>query len=184
MNEKKSDQENSAEVITEYEVLISDESEPEIWPEKYGAVQKKDRKNLILLLILVLVFGLPAAGTVIGAGFSVLTGVISLVVGIFGGLIGLVFSAGAAAVALVGSGVVLIITGSLSMAVPATGVMMIGGGFLLLAVSVLLFILTGWGCGTVIPGFVRFCVGTVKRCCTVIRKGIRRRTGKGGAKEG
>lgn len=173
MNHEKKIQDDTVEEITEYEIIV----------DEYGSVQKKDRKNLILLLILFLVFGLPAAGSVIGAGFSVLTGIISLIVGIFGGLIGLVFSVGAAAVALVGSGVALIISGCFSMTVPATGVMMIGAGFFLLSASVLAFVLTGWGCGTVIPGFVRFCVDAVKKCSWAVRKVIRRIGGKESGKD-
>lgn len=122
--------------------------------ERSGGRGDNGNRGLILFLLL-LFFGLPAAGTVIGAGFSIVGGILGGIFGIFGGVFGLVAAAFAAAVGIFGGGIALILSGAADWTTPAVSLMSIGGGFLLLALAMLLLILTKWGCGTAVPWMIR-----------------------------
>ncbi len=109
----------------------------------------------LIIFLLILFFGLPAAGTVIGAGFSIVGGILGGIFGIFGGVFGLVAAAFAAALGVFGGGIALILSGAADWTAPAVSLMSIGGGFLLLALAMLLLLLTKWGCGTAVPWMIR-----------------------------
>lgn len=151
--------------------------------------RKKDRdysnrRNAVLILILFFVFGIPAAGSIISAGFSVVAGIIAGVFGIVAGMFGLIAGGFAAVIGLLAAGVWTIVQGAVNMAVPAIGMMVIGWGFLMIAAAALLLVLVKWGCTTAVPGLIHFCVDLVKRIvgwfCTVALNVIHRILGKGG----
>ncbi|MDY3251325.1 MAG: DUF1700 domain-containing protein [Candidatus Choladocola sp.] len=139
-----------------------------------------DHRSILLLIILLVVFGLPLAGMILSAGFSVLTALFGVLVGIFGGLFGLIAAGFAIAVSLVAAGVGLIATGAVNMAEPALGAMVIALGFLSLAVSMLAAVLTKWGCTEAVPGVIRFCIELVRKCIRLISRPVRRIFGRGG----
>lgn len=148
---------------------------------KGRAEASRKRRNGVLLLLLFLIFGLPAAGTIISAGFSVILGIFGGLFGVFAGLIGLVIGGFALTIGLLVTGLALIISGFLNLSVPAFGVMAIGGGFLVIAAALLLGILTKWGCTTVIPGLLRGCIDATKKALVWIRNLILKLRKRGGA---
>ncbi len=121
--------------------------------EKSGGQGEGNRALIIFLLVIF--FGLPAAGGLIGAGFSAIGVVLGGILGIFGGVFGLVFAVITAAVTAFAGGIAMILSGAADVSAAAVSLMTIGGGFLLLAVSMLLFILAKWGCTTAVPWMVR-----------------------------
>lgn len=143
-----------------------------------GADKKRDG---ILLLVLFLVFGLPILGTILSAGFSVVTGLIGCAIGILGGLISLVFGGFVAAAAFLVSGVACIFVGIINLTAPAMGLMLMCLGFLMLAVALLLFVAAGWGMKTAIPGVFRGSVHLVRGACGWCGRLLRRIFGRGGA---
>ncbi len=158
-------------------------------PEKYagqggrseagrGSEKKRDG---ILLLVLFLVFGLPIAGTILSAGFSVVAGLIGCVIGILGGLISLVFGGFVSAAAFLVSGVACIFVGIINLTAPAMGLMLMCLGFLLLAAALLLFVVSGWGMKIAIPGVFRGFMNLVRGVCGWCGRLFRRIFGKGGA---
>ena len=78
--------------------------------------RQRNRKNGLLLLLLFLFFGLPLAGSIISAGFSVLTAVFGCVFGIFAGLLSLIVGGFAAVIGLVCGGVMVILSGLANLA--------------------------------------------------------------------
>lgn len=141
------------------------------------------RRNGLLLLLLFLFFGLPLAGTIISAGFSVIAGVAGALFGIFGGLLGLIAGGIAAVVGLVIGGVGMIIAGAANLVQLPTGLMGIGIGFWMLAAALLVGVLTKWGATTAAPGLLRFTAEMVRRLwgwlCGLLRRIFR----KGGGSE-
>ena len=135
----------------------------------------------ILLLILFLVFGLPLAGTVLSAGFSIVAGLFGCVVGILGGLFGLVFGGFVTAAAFLASGVLCVIVGIVNLTAPAMGLMLMCFGFLLLAAAMLLLVASRWGLRTAIPGVFRVSRDLARGVCRLIGRLFRRMFGKGGA---
>ena len=121
---------------------------------KSGNRHADGNRGLILFLLL-LFFGLPAAGTVIGAGFSIVGGILGGILGIFGSVFGLAAAAFVATLGTFVGGIALIFSGAADWTAPAVSLMSIGGGFLLLSLAMLLLILTKWGCGTAVPWMIR-----------------------------
>lgn len=145
-----------------------------------SVTRRSERRNKLLLLILFLVFGVPLAGSLISAGFSVVFGLAGALFGVFGGLIGLIVGGIATTFALFVGGIGLIIAGLCNLATPALGIMVIGFGFLMMAVSLLLAVAVKWGCCIAVPGLIRFCMDVVKKCGRFIKNLIRKLLGKGG----
>lgn len=144
------------------------------------AVRRRRNGTRSLILILLFIFiGLPVAGGMIGAGFSVIGSVLGGIMGIFGGIIGLVVAVFAAAFGILTSGIGMIGSGIAHLASVASGLMMIGGGFLLLAVSMLLLVLAKWGCGVAVPWAVHLIRDIVSGICRWIGKCFRKLTGRG-----
>ena len=137
-------------------------------PDRYAAIEKYRKKrngrNGLLLLLLFLFFGLPLAGTILGAGFSVLAAVVGGLLGIFGGLFGLIVGAFSMTVALAGAGVGMILAGAANLMTPPVGLMGICLGFFLLCGAFLLAAVAKWSVTTAAPGLLRFCVSAVQRC--------------------
>ena len=146
-----------------------------------GKKQKSERRrNGILLFVLFAVFGLPLAGTIISAGFSLVFGLIGGIVGILVGLLGLIFGGFATALGLLVSGILIVIVGICNLTAPAMGLMLMCVGFLILAASMVIIIAAKWGCTTVLPGICRFCVDMIRRLCGGIWRLCRRIFGRGG----
>ena len=143
--------------------------------------RQRNRKNGLLLLLLFLFFGLPLAGSIISAGFSVLTAVFGCVFGIFAGLLSLIVGGFAAVIGLVCGGVMVILSGLANLAALPIALMTVCIGFFMLGAAVLVGIVTKWGCTAVIPGLFRFCIDLVGKCVRWITGFVRRVTGKGGA---
>ncbi len=117
---------------------------------------RRDGENRgLMIFLLVIFFGLPAAGSVIGAGFSVVGGILGGIFGILGGVFGLAAAAVAGTIGSFGAGISLIFSGVSDFSTPAVSLMSIGGGFLLLALAMLLLLLTRWVCGTAVPWMIR-----------------------------
>ena len=143
--------------------------------------RQRNRKNGLLLLLLFLFFGLPLAGSIISAGFSVLTAVFGCVFGIFAGLLSLIVGGFAAVIGLVCGGVMVILSGLANLAALPIALMTVCIGFFMLGAAVLVGIVTKWGCTAVIPGLFRFCIDLVGKCVKWITGLVGRVTGKGGA---
>ena len=143
--------------------------------------RQRNRKNGLLLLLLFLFFGLPLAGSIISAGFSVLTAVFGCVFGIFAGLLSLIVGGFAAVIGLVCGGVMVILSGLANLAALPIALMTVCIGFFMLGAAVLVGIVTKWGCTAVIPGLFRFCIDLVGKCVRWITGFVGRVTGKGGA---
>ena len=143
--------------------------------------RQRNRKNGLLLLLLFLFFGLPLAGSIISAGFSVLTAVFGCVFGIFAGLLSLIVGGFAAVIGLVCGGVMVILSGLANLAALPIALMTVCIGFFMLGAAVLVGIVTKWGCTAVIPGLFRFCIYLVGKCVRWIIGLVGRVTGKGGA---
>ena len=143
--------------------------------------RQRNRKNGLLLLLLFLFFGLPLAGSIISAGFSVLTAVFGCVFGIFAGLLSLIVGGFAAVIGLVCGGVMVILSGLANLAALPIALMTVCIGFFMLGAAVLVGIVTKWGCTAVIPGLFRFCIDLVGKCVRWIIDLVGRVTGKGGA---
>ena len=143
--------------------------------------RQRNRKNGLLLLLLFLFFGLPLAGSIISAGFSVLTAVFGCVFGIFAGLLSLIVGGFAAVIGLVCGGVMVILSGLANLAALPIALMTVCIGFFMLGAAVLVGIVTKWGCTAVIPGLFRFCIDLVGKCVRWIIGLVGRVTGKGGA---
>ena len=143
--------------------------------------RQRNRKNGLLLLLLFLFFGLPLAGSIISAGFSVLTAVFGCVFGIFAGLLSLIVGGFAAVIGLVCGGVMVILSGLANLAALPIALMTVCIGFFMLGAAVLVGIVTKWGCTAVIPGLFRFCIDLVGKCVRWITGLVGRVTGKGGA---
>lgn len=139
------------------------------------------RRNGLLLLVLFLVFGLPIAGAVISAGFSVAAGLAGCLLGVVGGLLGLIFAGFVTALGLFVSGIALAVIGIIHLASPPNGLMLMSMGFLMLSAAMFLSIAVKWGGATAVPGVVRFAVGLVRRFCRWVQGLIRRMFGRGGA---
>ncbi len=158
-------------------------------PEKYAGQGRQSeagrgsekRRNGILLFVLFLVFGLPILGTILSAGFSVVTGLLGCVIGILGGLISLVFGGFVAATAFLVSGAACIFVGIINLTAPAMGLMLMSFGFLMLAAALLLFVAAGWGAKIAIPGVFRGSVHLVRGACGWCGRLLRRIFGRGGA---
>ena len=143
--------------------------------------RQRNRKNGLLLLLLFLFFGLPLAGSIISAGFSILTAVFGCVFGIFAGLLSLIVGGFAAVIGLVCGGVMVILSGLANLAALPIALMTVCIGFFMLGAAVLVGIVTKWGCTAVIPGLFRFCIDLVGKCVRWIIGLVGRVTGKGGA---
>lgn len=139
-----------------------------------------NRKNGFLLLILFFMFGLPLAGSIISAGFSVIAGVFGALFGVLGGLIGLVVAGFAVTVALIAGGIAAVIAGCVNMFQPAMGIMAVGFGFLLLALAMLAALVTKWCCTTVVPGLFHFCMNAARKCVNAIGTVMRKIFCRGG----
>ena len=143
--------------------------------------RQRNRKNGLLLLLLFLFFGLPLAGSIISAGFSVLTAVFGCVFGIFAGLLSLIVGGFAAVISLICGGVMVILSGLANLAALPIALITVCVGFFMLGAAVLVGIVTKWGCTAVIPGLFRFCIDLVGKCVRWITGFVGRVTGKGGA---
>ena len=143
--------------------------------------KQRNRKNGLLLLLLFLFFGLPLAGSIISAGFSILTAILGCVFGIFAGLLSLIVGGFAAVIGLICGGVMVILSGLANLAALPIALMTVCVGFFMLGAAVLVGIVTKWGCTAVIPGLFRFCIDLVGKCVKWITGFVRRVTGKGGA---
>ena len=143
--------------------------------------RQRNRKNGLLLLLLFLFFGLPLAGSIISAGFSILTAILGCVFGIFAGLLSLIVGGFAAVIGLVCGGVMVILSGLANLAALPIALMTVCIGFFMLGAAVLVGIVTEWGCTAVIPGLFRFCIDLVGKCVKWITGLVGRVTGKGGA---
>ena len=143
--------------------------------------RQRNRKNGLLLLLLFLFFGLPLAGSIISAGFSILTAVLGCVFGIFAGLLSLIVGGFAAVIGLVCGGVMVILSGVANLAALPIALMTVCVGFFMLGAAVLVGIVTKWGCTAVIPGLFRFCIDLVGKCVKWITGFVGRVIGKGGA---
>lgn len=126
------------------------------------AVRKKGSHGILFLILLIL-FGIPAAGVILGTGFSFIAAIFGALLGIFGGLFGLAVAAFAAAIGAVSAGAAMIGAGIANLASLPMAFVMIGGGFLMLAVGMLCLLLMKWGFGTVIPWAFRTAWSAV--CC-------------------
>lgn len=140
----------------------------------------ENRGGGILLLILFLVFGLPLAGTIIGAGASVVAALVGIVVGIFGGLFGLIIGGISLVFGLFAAGAGTIIAGISNLATPAIGIMTIGFGFFMIAGAFLMALFVKWACGAAVPGLIRMCVELVRKAVGLIKRLIGRMFGRGG----
>lgn len=150
--------------------------------EVYDSCKVKKRRsgNKIVLLILFLIFGLPLAGTLLSAGASVVVAAVSVLIGVFGGLIGLIIGGVMLVAGLFAAGVGLVISGCLNMAQISVGLMVIGVGFLMLSAAMLLAVAVGWCEKTVVPGLIRSCVEIVRGCIRWIRSIAQKLFGRGG----
>lgn len=144
---------------------------------------RKKSSHGILFLILMILFGIPAAGVILGTGFSFVAAIFGALLGIFGGLFSLAVAAFAAAIGAVSSGAAMIGAGIANLASLPMAFVMIGGGFLLLAVGMLCFLLMKWGFGTVLPWAFRTAWSAVCRAAGWIRDKVCLIFGKGGARE-
>ncbi|WP_283682632.1 HAAS signaling domain-containing protein [Parablautia sp. Marseille-Q6255] len=146
--------------------------------------ESENRHNGLLFLLLFIFFGLPAAGTLLSAGFSVIAGVAGAIFGVFAGLLGLVAGGAAAAVALVILGISLIVTGVANLSLTPVALMSICFGFFALAGAMLAVILLKWGCTTAVPGLLGFGTSFIRGCCGwilgLVRSMTRRLPGRGG----
>ena len=133
----------------------------ERWPER----RERRGGSCLLVLLLFVIFGVPLAGTLIGAGFSVIAAIIGALFGIIGGLFGLICGAGAAAFGAFAAGVSLILTGIGSMLSPAIGLMLIGLGFFAFALGVLCILFIRWGCTIAVPGVFRLMGWIIRTVC-------------------
>ena len=143
------------------------------------AVRKKSNHG-ILFLILLLFFGIPAAGVLLGTGFSFVAALFGALFGIFCGLFGLAVTACAAAIGAVSAGAAMIGAGIANLVSLPMAFVMIGGGFLMLAVGMLCFLLMKWGFGTVIPWAFRTAWSAVSCAAGWLRDKVRQMFGKGG----
>lgn len=143
--------------------------------------EEDDRKNGLLLVLLFIFFGIPLAGSIISAGFSVIAAVAGGLFGIFGGLLGLIAGGFAATVGLLCGGVVMIVRGALNLVTPPIGLMGMSLGFFMLAAAMLIAVATKWGCCTAAPGLFRFSIELVRKGCGWIIGAVRRIFGRGGA---
>lgn len=141
------------------------------------------RRNGVLLLLLFLFIGFPMAGTILSAGFSVVTAVAAALFGGFAGLFGLIAGAIGLVIGLFTAGITMIIVGCANMSLPAAGVMVIGWGFLTLAAAFLLMIVVKWACIEVVPSMFRFCIELLKKGIRCVRGIVCRLIGRGGAAE-
>lgn len=130
--------------------------------------RQRRRRSGLLLILLAVFFGLPLAGTIISAGFSVVLAVLGGLLGVFGGLFALVFGGIATAIGLLAGGIGMVISGACNMMTPAIGTMAVGFGFFLLAAAVLLAAAAKWGLTTAVPNVIRFAVGLVRRMVGMI----------------
>ena len=146
------------------------------------AVRKKSSHGILFVILLIL-FGIPAAGVILGIGFSFVAAIFGALLGIFGGLFGLAVAAFAAAIGAVSAGAAMIGAGIANLASLPTAFVMIGGGFLLLAVGMLCFLLMKWGFGTVLPWAFGTAWSAVCRAAEWICDKVRQIFGKGGAEE-
>lgn len=135
----------------------------------------------MLLILLFVFFGIPLAGSMISAGFSILTGIIGGLLGIFGGLLGLIAAGFAGTVGLVCGGFAMIVRGAAGLAAPSVGLMQICLGFFLLAGAFLLAALTKWSCFTAAPGLFRFSIELVQKGFGWLVGAVRRIFSRGGA---
>lgn len=150
--------------------------------QKKNRQRKEDgRKNGLLIVLLFIFFGLPLAGSIISAGFSIIAAIIGALFGIFGGLLGLLAGGFAATIGLLCGGVVMIIRGVLNLVTPPVGLMGISLGFFMLAGALLIAVATKWGCCTVAPGLFRFSIEMVRKCWSWTVGVVRRIFSRGGA---
>lgn len=162
-------------------------------PDAYGGVAERREegrkentfrgRNVLLLILLCVFFGIPLAGSIISAGFSVIAGIIGGVFGIFGGLIGLIAGGFALAAGLLVGGIVMVVNGAVNIGQLPIGLMGICIGFLMMSGAMLAGVLTKWGCTTAVPGLFRFCISAVRACCRWIRNLVGRLFGRGGEAE-
>lgn len=153
-------------------------------PDLYAQPTRTVRRDRLLLLLLIFLFGIPIAVSAVSAGFSILTGVIGGVIGIFGGLFGLIAGGAAAAAGLAAAGIWMAVWGICNMALPEIGLMLLGGGFLMICIAFLLAALVYWGCVTAVRGLFRLMLdlgrrlaGWLGRCAGKIAA---RMSGRGG----
>lgn len=150
--------------------------------EDFRAPQKAEkRKNWLLLLVLFLLFGLPAAGTILSAGFSLAAGLFGCIAGILAGLFVLAAGGFIAAAASLVSGILVVIVGIFHLTAPAMGLMLMCIGFMMLAAAMLLAAAAKWGCTTAVPGVLQICRAVVKKLAEWTSAIFRRLFGKGGA---
>lgn len=137
------------------------------WEEDDGRHSRRDHtrgNNLgkILLIIILCIVGLPLVG---GIG----SGVLALLLGIFGSLIAAVVGVGSCAIGFSVGGVVLFVMSIVHMmaSVPE-GIMMMGFAFIMLALGIICVLLTVLICTRLIPWIVRGIVGLFRR---IFRRG-------------
>lgn len=139
-------------------------------PDTYAKPEREKGRNAALIILLFLFFGIPAAATIISAGFSAIAGIIGAIFGAFGGLIGLVAGGFAVCVALFVTGISLIVGGIANFSNIPVGLMCICLGFFLLAAAMLAAVFTKWGALTVIPSLFRLGADLVRRCFEWFKK--------------
>lgn len=156
------------------------------YDEEWRETQSKNEQRRghrgggLLLLILFLIFGLPLAGSIIGAGFSIVAAFAGLIFGVLGGLIGLIVGGVSAVFGLFTGGIGTIISGLCNLNTPAMGVMTVGIGFFMLTGAFLLAIAVKWACGAAVPGVIHLCVELVKKAVQLVKRLLERMFGKRG----
>lgn len=148
--------------------------------ERSGKPVRRRNRNTLLFLLLFICFGIPIAGSIISAGFSVVAAIFGGFFGIFGGLLGLIGAGIGAICAAFAAGITLIATGIYNIAAPAAGIMMIGLGLLAFGGVFLLIILVKWGCTVAVPGVFRTAVEVVRKIVGFFVGIVRRIFGRGG----
>lgn len=145
-----------------------DDAKDSEWGQLFQRSWKKCGHGVVFLILLLL-FGVPVAGVLLGAGCSIIAAVLAALLGVLGGLLGVICAVAAGAIGAFAAGIAMIVGGITSLADPVFGIMMIGIGFLLLALGMLLLLAAVWGCRNGICGIVRAAWSVIKRAVRWMR---------------
>lgn len=116
---------------------------------------KTYKKNTnIGLIILICIFAIPV-------GLPLLISALGVLIGVFAAIAGITLGIGAAGVALILCGIVMFFAGLIKIAVPFVGLLLCGGGLIVFGIGMLLSLLCGLICKTLIPALIK---GIVNLC--------------------
>lgn len=125
-------------------------------PSMYRTPKKRSAGMVILMVLAVIFIVIPIGIPLACAGFAIF-------IGLFSGVFGLLIGFGAAAFAMLLSGILLIVVGIVKMfAIPWFGVVCLGAGCIVFGLGILFAILTILICSKVMPALVRGFVAICK----------------------